>query len=191
MALVAFYSQFLGTLCPSVFVLSLSFYWLFYISLNISLCLVFLSSYIKCFTWTVSFSLGNHCDTVFFCVFGRLFNCGHHHWLVVFSCGSYMHTAEKISWFNSNITKTLLNPSVWLSHMLVCRRLVWMLYSPTCVCLTLCMSVFVGKPCSSHVLSAWRVVAMAAAQHIFVRRKRRGTSDGGGRDCAKLHGCEV
>lgn len=44
MALVAFYSQFLGTLCPSVFVLSLSFYWLFYISLNISLCSVWFFS---------------------------------------------------------------------------------------------------------------------------------------------------
>ncbi len=194
MALVAFYSQFLGTLCPSVFVLSLSFYWLFYISLNISLCSVWF------FSLPISNFLPEQCPSVleiivilcFFCVFGRLFNCGHHHWLVVFSCGSYMHTAEKISWFNfSNITKTLLNPSVWLSHMLACRRLVWMFCSPTCVCLTLCMSVFVGKPCTSHVLHAWRVVAMAAAQHLFVRRKRRGTSDGGGRDCAKLHGCEV
>lgn len=37
MALVAFYRQLLGILCPSVFVLSLSFYWLFYICLNISL----------------------------------------------------------------------------------------------------------------------------------------------------------
>lgn len=169
---------------------SLRFYWLSCISLNISLC----SAWFLCLP--ISNFLPEQSSVleiiVIFCsffVFGRLYNCGHHHsWLVAAICIQQ----KKINWFNfSNITKTSLNPSVWLSHMLACRRLVRMLYSPTCVCLTLCMFVFVGKPCSSHVLNAWRVVAMAAAQHLSVRWKRRGTSDGGGRDCAKLHGCEV
>lgn len=70
MALVAFYSQFLGTLCPSVFVLSLSFYWLFYISLNISLCSVWF------FSLPISNFLPEQCPSVleiivilcFFCV---------------------------------------------------------------------------------------------------------------------------
>ncbi len=121
MALVAFYRQLLGILCPSVFVLSLSFYWLFYISLCSAL---FLSL-------PISNILPEHCPSVLeiiviLCslfVFGRLFNCGHHHcWIVVFSCGSYMHTAGKISWFNfSNITN---NYWTLLSGWATCWRVV-------------------------------------------------------------------